>query len=119
MGNWFLVGFILNFFRNCFLNLLMILMLSLGIWFRPCLYVGLLLLLINLILSFIIQLRLKRALKTFDDSVSEDARKFNEYMKNDGYTDGARNYTEEKIRNSQDIIIDDSEYTIKSEDDQK
>ena len=97
----------------------MLLMLFLGMWFRPCLYIGLILLAINLILSFIIQLKLKRAIKTFDDSVSEDARQFNEYMKNDGYTQGARNYTEDKIRNSQDIIIDDGDYTVKNENEQK
>ena len=119
MGHWFLIGFILNFFKNCFLNLLMILMLFLGIWFRPCLYLGLILLAINVLLSFILQLRLKRAIKKFDASKSEDARKFNEYMRNDGYTKGARNYTEYKINNSQDIIIDDSDYTVKSEDEQK
>ena len=56
MGNWFLIGFILNFFKNCFLNILMLLMLFLGIWIKPCLMVGLVLLGVNIILSFILEL---------------------------------------------------------------
>ena len=119
MGNWFLIGFILNFFKNCFLNILMLLMLFLGIWFKPCLMVGLVLLGVNIILSFILQLRLKRAIKTFDNSVNEDARKFGEILKDDDWMQKTRNYTEDKIRNGQDIVIDDSDYTVKNEEGQK
>ena len=119
MGNLFLVGFILNFFKNCFLNILMLLMLFLGIWFKPCLIIGLVLLAINLILSFVIQLKIKRAMKQFDSAIGADARNFTDFTSEDNRTQYSNNYGEDKIRSSQDIIIDDSDYTVKNEEGQK
>ena len=58
----FWVGFIINFFKNCLLNAVMIILLIAGIWYKPCMYAGLAILALDLILAFITQMKIKKAL---------------------------------------------------------
>ena len=56
----FITGFIMNlFFRLFYLSIPAIILMILGIWFSACLYIGIGLFLIALIISLILQLMLK------------------------------------------------------------
>ena len=59
----FLLGCTMALMRNCFLNLVMAILLIAGIWIRPCLYAGLVILAINIVIALVIKAKLKKALK--------------------------------------------------------
>ena len=110
----FLVGCIMNFFRNCLLNIAMLVLLLVGIWSRPCLYIGLVLLGINLILAFIAQLRLKRAImKGFEDT--EEEQQFKDIIFDPNWVDNVKDYTEDKINKNTDLT-DYKDYTVLDDD---
>ena len=97
----FFVGCLINFFRNCLLNLVMIALFILGIKFRFCLYAALLLLCLNLVMAFITQLRIKRTIYKMQNAASDengkDATKFSDIVLDPNWVKNVTDYTEEKI----------------------
>lgn len=63
----FWIGFLMNVFKNWFLLVPGIALCIIGIWKKPCLYIGLALLMIDIVAAFIEQRRIKRAVETSDN----------------------------------------------------
>ena len=63
----FLIGFLMNTFRLFFIVIPALILLVVGIWVLPCLYIGFALLVIALIIAFVQQLAIKHTAETSDD----------------------------------------------------
>ena len=67
--NWklFLIGFLMNTVRLFFIVIPALILLVVGIWVLPCLYIGFALLAIALIIALVQQLAIKHTAETTDD----------------------------------------------------
>ena len=79
----FIIGFITNILFHFFwLFIPCIILLIVGIFVKPCLYVGLALLLIDILLSLIEQFRIRQAF--LEESDNPDFRAFQDALSKDG-----------------------------------
>lgn len=65
-------GFFLNIIKRFYITIPAIILLIIGIWFKPCLYIGIALAVIVLVLSLIEQLSIKKAFQTSDNPNFEE-----------------------------------------------
>ncbi len=97
----FIIGLIADFFfRFFFLSIPGIILLIIGIRVRPCLYIGLALLLADAILSVIERFRIKRTMET--ESSDPDFREFQEAASSPDWRKGVLSYAEDRIKRKKD-----------------
>ena len=103
----FIIGFITNIlFRFSWLFIPGIILLIVGMFVRPCQYIGFVLLLIDIALSLIEQLRIRQAF--LDESGSPDFREFQDALSKDGgWKDNIIELVNQKISDSQNEIESD------------
>ena len=104
----FIIGFITNILFHFFwLFLPCIILLIIGIFVKSCLYIGLLLLLIDVVLSLIKQLRIRQAF--LKESDNPNFRVFQDVLSKDGnWKDNINEFLNQKISNPQnEINLDD------------
>lgn len=97
----FWIGFVTNvIFHFFWLFLPAVVLMILGIFLRGCLYVGLGILALDIILSFAEQLRIRAAFLA--DSDNPDFRGFQQALSKDGnWTDNVKEFVDEKTADSQ------------------
>lgn len=105
----FIIGFITNILFHFFwLFLPCIILLIIGIFVEPCLYIGLVLLLIDIVLSLIEQLRIRRAF--LKESYNPDFRAFQDALsKDENWKDNIGELLNQKISDPQNEIKSDDE----------
>ena len=105
----FIIGFITNILFHFFwLFLPGIILLIIGISVQPCLYIGLALLLIDIVLSLIDQLRIRQAF--LEESDNPDFRAFQDALSKDGnWKDNIGEFLNQKISDPQNEIKSDDE----------
>ena len=103
----FIIGFITNILFHFFwLFIPCIILLSVGIFVKPCLYVGLALLLIDILLSLIEQFRIRQAF--LKESDNPDFRAFQDALSKDGdWKDNLGELLNQKISDPQNEIKSD------------
>ena len=92
----FAIGFVTNvFFHFFWLFIPSILLLIVGIFIKPCLYIGLACLILDLYLSFSEQLNIRKAFLT--DTDNPDFQKFQDALsKKGGFLDNMKEYLDEQ-----------------------
>ena len=91
----FILGLIEDLFiRYFFLSIPAIILLIIGIWVKPCLYVGLGLVLLALVLCIIERLKIKKAMETESDN--PDFRNFQQIISAHGWKEGAKMFVEKQ-----------------------
>ena len=109
----FITGFITNLLlRFMWLFVPGVILLIVGIFVRSCLYIGALTLILDVIVSFIEQIRIRRVF--LKESDHPDFRSFQEALSADGdWRENMQNWLNQRISEQQDseeiIISDDSE----------
>ena len=105
----FIIGFITNILFHFFwLFIPCIILLIIGIFVEPCLFVGLALLLIDIVLSLIEQLRIRKAF--LEESDNPDFRAFQDALSKDGnWKDNVSELLNQKISDPQNEIKSDDE----------
>ena len=100
----FIIGFITNILFHFFwLFIPCIILLIVGIFVKPCLYVGLALLLIDILLSLIEQFRIRQAF--LEESDNPDFREFQDALSKDGnWRDNIGELLNQKISDPQNEI---------------
>ena len=100
----FIIGFITNILFHFFwLFIPCIILLIVGIFVKPCLYIGLALLLIDIILSLIEQFRIRQAF--LEESDNPDFQAFQDALSKDGnWRDNIGEFLNQKISDPQDEI---------------
>ena len=108
----FIIGFITNILFHFFwLIIPCIILLIIGIFVKPCLYIGLALLLIDILLSLIEQFRIRQAF--LEESDNPDFRAFQDALSKDGnWKDNIGELLSQKMSDPQNEIKSDD----KSED---
>ena len=108
----FVIGFITNIlFHYFWLFLPCVVLLIIGIFVKPCLYIGLVILLIDIVLSFIEQIRIRQTV--LEESDNPDFRAFQDALSKDGdWKDNLGELLNQKISDPQNEIKSDK----KSED---
>ena len=108
----FIIGFITNILFHFFwLFIPCIILLIIGIFVKPCLYIGLALLLIDILLSLIEQFRIRQAF--LEESDNPDFRAFQDALSKDGnWKDNIGEFLSQKMSDPQNEIKSDD----KSED---
>ena len=108
----FIIGFITNILFHFFwLFIPCIILLIIGIFVKPCLYIGLALLLIDILLSLIEQFRIRQAF--LEESDNPDFRAFQDALSKDGnWKDNIGELLSQKMSDPQNEIKSDD----KSED---
>ena len=103
----FIIGFITNILFHFFwLFFPSIILLIIGIFVQPCLYIGLMLLLADIVLSFIEQLRIRQAF--LKESDNPDFKAFQDALSKDGsWKDNISEFLNQKISDSQNEIKSD------------
>jgi hypothetical protein len=81
----------------------MIILLIAGIWYKPCLYLGLVILAIDIILAFILQLKIRRAL-VCGFAATEKDKGFKDIVLDPNWVENVKNYTEEKVREGDEVV---------------
>ena len=100
----FIIGFITNILFHFFwLFVPCIILLIVGIFVKPCLYIGLALLLIDVLLSLIEQFRIRQAF--LEESDNPDFREFQDALSKDGnWRDNIGELLKQKISDPQNEI---------------
>ena len=89
----FWMGFVMNLTKNVLLLLPGIVLCLIGLWVRPCLYIGAALLAIDVVFSLIEQLRIK---KTVETSTNPNFEPWAEIMSKDNWSEALINAVNEK-----------------------
>lgn len=97
----FVIGFILNITKNFFLLIPAIILLIIGIWVKLCLKIGLILLIIDIILSFVEQIRI---MLTTLNSSNPNFSEFQNAILSDNWKDNIMNLVEEKIDSNEEDV---------------
>ena len=105
----FIIGFVTNILFHFFwLFIPCIILLIIGIFVEPCLFVGLALLLIDIVLSLIEQLRIRKAF--LEESDNPDFRAFQDALSKDGnWKDNVSELLNPKISDPQNEMKSDDE----------
>lgn len=105
----FIIGFITNILFHFFwLFIPCIILLIIGIFVQPCLYIGLALLFIDIVLSLIEQLRIRQTF--LEESDNPDFRAFQDALSKDGnWRDNIGELLNQKISDPQNEIKSDDE----------
>lgn len=93
----FIIGFISNLLlRFCWLFIPSVVLLIVGIFIKPCLYVGGIILFIDVILSLVEQIKIR---KTFiEESDNPDFKKLQEVLSKDGdWTENVKTFVDQQI----------------------
>lgn len=103
----FVIGFITNIlFHYFWLFLPCVVLLIIGIFVKPCLYIGLVILLIDIVLSFIEQIRIRQTV--IEESDNPDFRAFQDALSKDGdWKDNIGELLNQKIFDPQNEIKSD------------
>lgn len=97
----FWIGFITNIFgRFFFLFFPTVVLLIIGIWNKTCLVIGVFLLLIDVIVSFIEQIRIRKATL---ESNNPNFDEFQEAILSDNWRDNIKDIVDEKIEDNDDL----------------
>jgi hypothetical protein len=104
----FVIGFITNIlFHYFWLFLPCVVLLIIGIFVKPCLYIGLVILLIDIVLSFIEQIRIRQTV--LKESDNPDFRAFQDALSKDGdWKDNIGELLNQKISDPQNEIKSDN-----------
>ena len=104
----FVIGFITNIlFHYFWLFLPCVVLLIIGIFVKPCLYIGLVILLIDIVLSFIEQIRIRQTV--LEESDNPDFRAFQDALSKDGdWKDNIGELLNQKISDPQNEIKSDN-----------
>lgn len=105
----FIIGFIMNiFFRFFWLFVPAVALLIVGIFAKPCLYIGLALLILDVILSLIEQIKIRNTF--LKDSDNPDFQEFQDALSKDGdWTSNLGELLEQKLSEGQNEITADDE----------
>lgn len=105
----FIIGFLMNIvFHFFWLFLLAILFLIIGIFDESCLYIGIIILCLDIALSFIEQLRIRQAF--LEESDNPDFRAFQDALSKDGnWRDNLNDFLNEKMSDPENHIESDDE----------
>ena len=105
----FIIGFITNIlFRFFWLFLSCIILLLIGIFIKPCIYIGLVLLLLDIVLSLIEQIKIRQTF--LEESDNTDFLAFQDAISEDGnWKDNIVELLNQKISDSQNEINSDNE----------
>lgn len=95
----FIIGFMLNLLSKLsFVFFPSIILLIIGIFFKPCIYVGLILLIISVIISLIYQLRIRKNFMALADSDDADLIAFEEAVTGgNNWREGVKSFVEQRI----------------------
>ncbi len=96
----FVIGFITNFlFHYFWLFLSGVILIIAGIFLKPCLFAGALIILVDAVLSFAEQSRIRKAF--LSDSDNADFRAFQDALSGDGkWTDNIKDVLENKVKDN-------------------
>ena len=105
----FIIGLITDIpFRYFWLFLPSVILLIIGIFVKPCLYIGLVLLSIDVVLSFVDQIRIRRTFQR--DSDNPDFQAFQDALSKDGgWRDNLGEFINSKMNDPQNEIKSDDE----------
>lgn len=111
----FIIGLITDIpFRYFWLFLPFVILLIIGIFVKPCLYIGLVLLSIDVVLSFVDQIRIRRTF--LRDSDNPDFQAFQYALSKDGgWRDNLGEFINSKMNDPQNEIKSDDETESKQE----
>ena len=106
----FVIGFITNIlFRFSWLFVPSVILLIIGIWVKPCLYVGLTVLFLDVILSLIEQIKLRQAF--FEESDNPDFQEFQDALSKEGdWKENIREFVNQQMSDSQNEVESNSEH---------
>ena len=90
----FWLGFLLNIVRLFWIGIPAVILLMIGIWVRPCLYIGAILFLVLLTVALVQQLQIKKMAETDNDP---DFAPFAEAMCSDNWREQIVSMVNEKI----------------------
>ena len=105
----FIIGFITNIlFRFFLIFASSVILMIVGIFVKPCLYIGLALLFLDIILSFIDQMRIRRAFLT--ESYNPDFQEFQDALSKEGnWKENVGELLSKKLSDPQNIVNPDEE----------
>ncbi len=97
----FVVGFITNLlFRFFWLLIPSVILLVIGIFVKPCLYIGLIVLLLDITLSLIEQIKIRNAF--LEESDNPDFNAFQDALSKDGnWKENVKDFVNQKILDNQ------------------
>lgn len=95
----FIIGFVLNLLSKLsFIFFPSIILLIIGILFKPCIYVGLVLLILFFIISMIYQLRIRKTFMALANSDDADLIAFEEAVTGENnWREGIKSFVEQRI----------------------
>lgn len=88
-------GFFLNILKRFYITIPAVILLIIGIWFKPCLYIGIALAVFVLVISLIEQLNIK---KTFETSDNPDFEEFADTASSENWKEDVINFVKEKTK---------------------
>lgn len=96
----FIIGFISNIFgRFFFLFFPAVILLIIGVWIKSCIIIGLVLLTLDIILSFVEQLRIRKATLSSDNP---NFTEFQDLILSNDWKNNIINMVEDKINENED-----------------
>lgn len=98
-ANLFLIGFFMNLSRNFYLLLPSVILIVIGFWNLPCLVIGVLLFVIDVIKSFIEQLKIKYTCEVSDNP---DFLSWQNAILDENWRKNLQEMLDEKINDSND-----------------
>ena len=99
----FLIGILMNLIKNFFLGVPAIILLIVGIWVKWCLVVGLVLLLVDLLISLIEQIQIRRAVIDSDDP---SFKEWQDAILTSDWKNNIVDLTESKINDAADDMLE-------------
>ena len=88
-------GFFLNILKRFYITIPAVILLIIGIWFKPCLYIGIALAVFVLVISLIEQLNIK---KTFETSDNPNFEEFADTASSENWKEDVINFVKEKTK---------------------
>ncbi len=88
-------GFFINILKRFYITIPAVILLIIGIWFKPCLYIGIALAVFVLVISLIEQLNIK---KTFETSDNPNFEEFADTASSENWKEDVINFVKEKTK---------------------
>ena len=88
-------GFFINILKRFYITIPAVILLIIGIWFKPCLYIGIAVAVFVLVISLIEQLNIK---KTFETSDNPNFEEFADTASSENWKEDVINFVKEKTK---------------------
>ena len=88
-------GFFINILKRFYITIPAVILLIIGIWFKPCLYIGIALAVFVLVISLIEQLNIK---KTFETSDNPNFEEFADTASSENWKKDVIDFVKEKTK---------------------